>query len=470
VTIPRYAQITVGGVPRPVDLLANYVPPGPGVATFTEQPGYLANPNIGYQGWTHATAQIAETLEYRRGNHPQQGGFDWATLNPSNGGYNWSPIDTVLAECAARGQQLSFRVMTMLGDDFGGHLVPAWAVTAGATIRANGEPDYRTRAYQQYFGIFVDALAARYDGDDRIAFIDISGYGLYNEWQANTFTDQSGADFEGNGTSVDARTRRHLVHMFVGGSGTTGVIETNGSEGTMAYNHPGFQQTQLIQPYGGLWSTIRYVLANYSHVGWRNDALMGPDAQLADFQAIGYGITTRWQTAPAVFEPISGAQTSAYPEAVAAMAGTGASLLHDNSLPLTGLADLVAPLGYRYFCSQVETVSSVAAGADFLVHTTWTNTGTARAYLRMGQDFAICLALADTAGAVVAQWVTGWNVSTWLPGVQQDAWDEIPAPATPGSYTLLIGIREQNTGQRILLPLPDGRSDRWYPALPIAVQ
>lgn len=471
--VSRLALLRIDGTPRVVDLLAGLGPPPvtTETVTFTEQPGYLPNPGIGYQGWTYATRQIEETVEYRRGNHPQQGGFDWATLNPSQGVYNWAPIDTVLTQVAARGHQLSFRVMTMLGDDFGGHLVPAWAVTAGATIRANGEPDYRTRAYQQHFGTFVDALAARYDGDDRIAFIDISGYGLYNEWQVNTFTDQSAADLEGNGTSVDARLRRHLVHMFVGGTGTTGVIEANGSEGTMAYSHPGFQQTQLVQPYGGLWSTTRYVAQNYPHVGFRNDALMGPDAQPADFQAIGYGVTDIWRTAPVVFEPIVNAQTSAYPEAAAAMAAMGASIMHDNSLPLAGLTGLVAPLGYRYFCSRVEKPVSVSANASFLVRSVWVNRGLARAYPRMGQNFAVCLALADAnTGVVASQWVTGWNVSTWLPGVEQNAWDQVTAPGTDGVYTLLIGIREQNSGTRILLPLlTGGRTDRWYPAGTITV-
>lgn len=463
---PRLRKITIGSVARVVDLLSVGSESG-GTATYTlaQQSGYLPNPNIGYQGYTHATAQIAESTEYRRSNTVLQGGFDWATMNPSLGTYNWTPVEDLLTAAAARGQQASFRIVTVNGDEFGGHTVPAWAVTEGAVI-TNGEPDYRRRVYRNRWGQFVDALAAEYDGDPRIAFIDISGYGLFNEWQANSFTDNSAGDFEGNGTSVDAGTRRHLVHMFTGGSGTTGVTETNGASGTMAYSHTGFQTTQLVMTYGGIWASIRYVLANYPNVGWRNDALFGPDAELADFQLIGYGITERWKTAPVVFEPISGTNTANYPAGVTAMAGVGASLLHDNSLPLTGLANLVAPLGYRYYCSQIQVPSSAAAGASVLVHTTWRNTGTARAYPRMGQNFAVCLALVNTGGAVVGTWTTGWNVSTWMPGVTQEVNDNITLPSVAaGTYTMCVGIVEQNTGARILLPLATGgRSDKWYPA------
>lgn len=466
---PRLTRITVNGVPRVADLRK---PVSSGTATYVlpEQSGYLPNPGIGYQGYTHGTAQIAESVEYRRSNTVLQGGFDWATMNPSLGTYNWTPVDDLLAAAAARGQQGSFRIVTTNGDEFGGHTVPAWAVTEGAVI-TSGEPDYRRRVYQQRWGQFVDALVARYDGDSRIAFIDISGYGLFNEWQANAFTDNSGDDFEGNGTSVDASTRRHLVHMFVGGSGTAGVTETNGTSGTMAYSHTGFQDTQLVMTYGGIWASIRYVLANYPNVGWRNDALFGPDAELADFQAIGYGIADRWKTAPVVFEPISGASSTNYPAGVTAMAGMGASLMHDNSLALSGLTNLVAPLGYRFHCAQLQVPSTAAAGASALIHTTWRNTGIARAYPRMGQDFAVCLALANAAGTIVGTWTTGWSVSTWLPGVVQEVNDSVTLPSVPaGTYTVCVGIVEQNTGTRILLPLAtNGRSDKWYPAGTITV-
>lgn len=464
-------KITVGGVPRVVDLAR---PPAlTNVTALSETSGYLPNPGMGYQGWTHDIASSLDTaVEYRRGNHAEQGGFDWATLNPSAGTYNWAPVDNLLAACAARGERGSFRVLTMLGDSFGGHLMPAWVVSAGAVVLAGSEPDYRARAYQQHWGTFVDALAARYDGDPRIAFIDISGYGKFNEWQAYAFTDNTGADFEGTGTSIDASTRRHLVHMFVGGTGTAGVVESNGTTaGTLAYSHPGFQATQLIMTYGGIWASTRYVAANYPHVGFRNDALMGSDAELADFVAIGYGVTDIWRSAPVIFEPISGALKANYPAAATAMQGMGAAFLHDNSLPNdSDLAPLVAPVGYRYHCSQIRTYATTPAGLALPVETTWTNRGYAKAYPRMGQDFAVALALANTGGAVVGSWTAEHGVDGWLPGIPQVALDYVTAPAVAGTYTVLVGIVDRTTSTRILLPLAaGGRTDRWYPAGTVTV-
>ncbi|MGX5654027.1 DUF4832 domain-containing protein [Geodermatophilus nigrescens] len=440
--------------------------PGETVTVFAETDAYLANPGQGYQGWSHSTGALAQSTEYRRGEHPEQGGFDWASLNPGEGVFDWTPVDRFLAECAARGEQGSFRVYTMSGAPYGTHRVPQWVVDRGAVIRATaqGEPDYRNRTYQQHWGAFVDALAARYDGDPRIAFIDISGYGLFNEWQANDLTDL--ADPAGSGDSVDASTRRHLVQMYVGGTGTARVVEADGvGEGTLDYGHPGFQRTQLVMPYGGIWGTSRWVASTYPHVGFRNDALFTADAELADFQAMGYGVTDVWRTAPVVFEAVGPPPPGAETVAAETLRGMGASFLHENAVvdDEDVLTELSTPLGYRYFPSRIAAGTTAAAGGTLSIAGTWSNTGSARAYPRMGQDFTLTYALADGDGAVVASWRADHAVSEWLPGEQHDVRDAVTLPdLAAGDHTLLVGVVERSTGDRIRLPLDTAAGNGWY--------
>lgn len=457
----------------PVAAAPTAAAPADTVTALTPTTGYLANPSIGYQGWTYAKGALPQSTEYRRGDHPEQGGFDWATLNPAQGRYNWRPIDDFLASVAARGQQGSFRVMTMNGEGWGTNFVPQWVKDAGAIIRdtVDLEPDYRSRAYQENWGRFVDALAARFDGDPRIAFIDISGYGRYNEWQANPFTDQT--DTVGENDTLDSATRRNLVHMFVGGSGTSRVLESDStSEGQLPYSHPGFQHTQLVMPYAGIWASTRYVLRHYPHVGFRNDALFSADATLAALKKIGYGITDLWRSAPVIFETIDGADPGAVAGAQETMRGLGASLLHDNGAVADAgtLARLATPLGYRYVADEVRTPSAVAAGGQFVVETSWTNTGTARAYPRMGQDFGVSIALADASGRIVGSWADGAAVSDWLPGERHVTSDTVRAPAAGGTYTVLVGVADRDSGSRIQLPLRTDRTDEWYPAGSITVR
>lgn len=459
------SKVDVGGAPRVVHFARRRVPLDV-VTALSEQPGYLANPGMGYQGWTYAAGVLGQSVEYRRGPHPDQGGLDWATMNPASGVYNWAPVDTFLAACAGRGQRGSFRVITMNGETYGPHCVPTWVLAAGATINdgvLDDEPEYRNRWYQLHWGRFVDALAARYDGDPRIAFVDISGYGRYNEWQANPNSSDTP-------TTADYQCRIHLIHAFVGGAGTTKVLEADGTtEGTLTYSHRGFQHTQLLMPYGGLWEPTRYVLDNYPHVGFRNDALFGTAATLALFQLIGHGVTDRWQTAPVVFEAGSdiGYGPGTHPAAVELLAGMHASILHENNTLIdqpAALATICAPLGYRYRCSQVRTPDTVPAGSPLAVETTWTNTGLARAYPRMGHHFAVTVALAGAGGTVVARWEGGQGLVDLLPGqgLVVTAWMSAPQA---GEYTVLVGVVDQVTGQRILLPLNDGgRGDHWYPA------
>ncbi|MFW3172544.1 DUF4832 domain-containing protein [Geodermatophilus sp. CPCC 206100] len=444
------------------------------VTLLPESPDYLANPGTGYQGWTHDSGALPQSTEYRRGEHPAQGGFDWATLNPGPGVFDWAPIDTFLAECAERGERGSFRVYTMNGAPYGTHRVPPWALDRGVVIRqtAEREPDYRDRDYQRYWGDFVDALAKRYDGDPRIAFIDISGYGLFNEWQANDLTDAS--DEAGLADSVDSSTRRHLVHMFVGGSGAARVVEQDGvSDGTLLYAHPGFRTTQLLMPYGGIWASSRYVATHYPHVGFRNDALFTRHADLEVLALMGYGVTDIWRTAPVVFEAAGPPPAGAEAAAAQTLRGMGASFLHENAVMTdrSALERLVSPLGYRYHPSRVSSPPSVSTSERLDVETTWTNTGNARAYPRMGQDFVLAYALADEAGAVVATWQTDHGVSEWLPRDQHVVRDALPLTGVPaGTYDLFLGVAQRSTDTRIALPLADTRPDGWYPVTTVSLR
>jgi Domain of unknown function (DUF4832) len=450
---------------------------GPGVlfgALPEKKRGYLANPGMGYQGWTDAVGLFEQGVEYRRGDHREQGGFDWATLNPAEEVFDWTPIDEFLAGCSRRGVQGSFRVLTMNGTGFGGHRVPRWVIDLGVIVLPpEDEPDYRSRQYQEHWGTFLDALAHRYDGDPRIAFIDISGYGQFNEWQAYRHTDH--ADDVGDSPSVDSSTRRHLVHMYVGGAGEAHVIEADGrSEGTLAYDHPGFRQTQLVMPYGGLWSSSRYVLRNHPHVGFRNDALFGPDARFEVLEQIGFGITDVWRRAPVVFEPIAGADFEGqYDAAAEVLRRFHASYLHENDQLPGGppTESLVERLGYRYVCTEVRAACLTGSGSTLRIETTWSNIGWAKAYPRTGQILTVTLALADATGAVVLSLDLGHDVSSWLPGEQHRFTDEIAIPPDlTGEHTVLVGIVQRNQGRRIALALADqGRTDRWYPVTTVLV-
>ena len=58
----------------------------------------------------------------------------WKTLNPTEGSYDWSALDSQLSMAEMRGEQFSFRVMTMAGGIYGEEMVPDWVLQEGAVI------------------------------------------------------------------------------------------------------------------------------------------------------------------------------------------------------------------------------------------------------------------------------------------------------------------------------------------------
>ncbi|MFH1999389.1 MAG: hypothetical protein ABIK28_06895, partial [Planctomycetota bacterium] len=155
---------------------------------------YYSNPGMGwqYRGGEYPTNKVvAETVAYA-----PRADISWKVLNPAEGVYDWSELDANLNYVVSQGKQFSFRVYTMRGEVYGGHQLPQWVIDKGARIFPDGQVDYANCTYQQEWGKFVNKLIQRYDGNPNISFIDISGYGNFNEWswQDQTEWDQTWAD------------------------------------------------------------------------------------------------------------------------------------------------------------------------------------------------------------------------------------------------------------------------------------
>ncbi len=174
--------------------------------------GYTANPGMGWQyGPGAGRTQLTETVAYRRSS------YGWARLNPRPGVYDFGRLDRELDRVQAVGKQLAFRIYTMRGEHHGGHEIPQWVLASGARLLSNGEPDYGSCVYQRRWGAMVEELRRRYDGNPAIAWVDISGYGNFNEW---SWQDQTRWEaVPSHPRTVDGMARNRLADMFIGGSG-----------------------------------------------------------------------------------------------------------------------------------------------------------------------------------------------------------------------------------------------------------
>ena len=442
--------------------------------------GYLSNPGIGWiSPWgKEDAAGIPTTLAYS-----DRSEIRWNLLNPLEGIYKWDLLDHQLGEAVAMGKQFSFRVYTMAGEEFGGHAVPDWVLDKGAIILPSGEPDYSNCIYQEEWGKFVEALRSRYDGNPNIAFIDISGYGNFNEWswrddqtiwdevwEKNYEVGEAGPETISN---LDSQARRRLADMFLGGNFFGHVCrDANFISKNVDYEYSGFQETQLVMPYAGIIQSTQYVFSRREDVGFRHDC-WGRESSEKILTTLGKELENIWPNAPVVFETCSENQfklSSAY----TLLEGAHGSIIHNvnlTNLEHEDILNIVQGIGYRYTISEIRHSSSVKPGGEFYVSMTWLNVGNAPSYPKMGQKFELHLYLINELTGHLLDFPIQEDISKWLPfnsenfpadfGYQISGWMSLPQELVPGRYRIQVSILDQNSGIPILLGI-EGRTPTGY--------
>jgi hypothetical protein len=456
VTIPTYAFDTATPEPQFVNI-------NPAISQE-----YIANPGMGWQkDFSSYSDHFPETVAY--GNRLN---LTWSRLNPAEGIYAWEILDEEFNQAIIDGKQFSFRVITMAGEIYGGHHVPQWVIDKGANIfsyEQEGytieEPDYSNCVYQEEWGNFVNALLARYDGNPNIAYIDISGYGNFNEWSWTDIQTEWDDYFDPNLANftiatVDGQARKRLVDMFAGGSFENHKCrDVNGNIQTTAYHYAGAQKTQLIMPFAGIIQSTQYVHAKRQDIGFRFDCLgRGDDLPTEVISAISLN-------APIVYELCGPTQfdVSAAHETIIT---THPILIHNNDYNDTteNLEALITPIGYRLFLKEATANYAINSGEELTLNMIWQNLGTAQVYPKLGQNFELHVyLLEDTTNGVQLDCKIETDISKWMPAEaltispapEYSIESNIPIPASmpKGIYWVAISIINTRTGAPIALAM-----------------
>lgn len=157
----------------------------------------LVNPDM---GWTmHFYSNIPEnygsklepsdTLEDFPGLSTVYLRVPWAFLEPEEGHFNWALLDTPAQRWIARGKRVALRVTC--SENWLRFATPEWVKNAGAkgTFYEFGkgpsekggswDPDFADPVFLGKLERFLAAMAARYDGNPNVAFVDIGTFGLW---------------------------------------------------------------------------------------------------------------------------------------------------------------------------------------------------------------------------------------------------------------------------------------------------
>jgi hypothetical protein len=125
----------------------------------------------------------------------------WSFLEPREGQFNWSLFDTPAQKWIDHGKQIAIRVTC--SESWMRYATPKWVQEAGAKgvdfefgkgVREGGpqwEPDFADPVFLSKLDAFLAAMAARYDGNPNVAFIDIGSFGMWGEGHTGNSTNLS---------------------------------------------------------------------------------------------------------------------------------------------------------------------------------------------------------------------------------------------------------------------------------------
>ncbi len=456
------------------DSFPAYLPPAP-PGPITENDGwisiqpepatdYLTNPGIGWQDGPEPFGfmYLPETVSYS--NRRKIG---WSVLNPDMGIFEWSALNQQLEQAVRSGKQFSFRVYTHVGEGYYGHMIPEWVLNKGAVLLPSGAPDYSNCVYQEQWGKFVDELRRVYDGNPNIAFIDISGYGNFNEWSWQDEQTEWDAHWEddyvkGTATaasfkSLDGQARRRLADMFIGRSFQGHSCRMpNGNVVQVDYSYRGFQKTQLVMPYAGIVQSTQYVFSQRQDVGFRYDCL-GRDGKNV-YEKVEGEISRLWKNAPIVFELCKPDEVE-IEDARWLLQISHGNIVHNNNWKYSyqQLEDLMQNTGYRFLLHRADLKIE---GRQVNLKMDWQNTGSAPNYPKMGQDFSLHFYLVDENGKPMFERQIPADISQWYPPDLSSseallhpvsANIQLPYSMEGGNYYAGVSILDLRTGKAINL-------------------
>lgn len=388
----------------------------------------------------------------------------WASLESAQGQYTFSPIDTVMQPCTASntqtqclpaGVKFSFRIMSFdsnpksytnvtTGTD--GYPVysdvPAyiqngnhgWLLPVNPKDVTQGHyfvPDWNDPVYLQRVQALLNALGQKYNGDPRLAWVDIGLYGTWGEWHTGGLEDA---------TDYSSAHIPYLSTQAYYNLNTQAYLQNNGKAGAYAAGTTAVKQA-IVDAYASAFSKTQLLvltddgdgvchalnLQTTLPIGLRRDSLgsgsyawnyLFPNALVNCSTAADQNmILTRWQTAPFIGEPLGNNPSS--PNGACGTfdidPATGyyfideqvrqyhIAMINDTNLcttkPWNQLTTIqqqaftwaAANNGYRFAPTEVDFPAPVktATTATYSLTTHWANSGVTPAYNAWSVEFSL---------------------------------------------------------------------------------
>ena len=465
-------------------LLCSWLPGPPGqraavaAERITVRPGdsgaALVNPDM---GWTlHFYSNIpanygskldpADTLDDFPGLSTVYLRVPWAYLEPAEGRFNWALFDTPAQRWIAKGKQVAFRVSC--SESWLRFATPEWVKNAGAAgvffhlgkgPAKDGplwDPDFGDPVFLAKLENFLKVMAARYDGNPNVAFVNVGSYGMWGEGHTS-MSSQVPED------KADVFVRRHIDLHAKHFRRTLLAI----NDDVVGHDKPGrhFPLTDYaiakgltlrddsicVQPPPRSWYHDEMaqefwprtpVIIEHEHLGssklrgaWGDGTLLAKsvEAYHASYMSIHWWPREELQENKAVIDQIN------------------------------------RRMGYRLQLRAMNWPAKAPIGRPFMVESQWANAGVAPCY----PGGFLAVTLKDSKGGLVAVLVDeGFDVRGLKVGPPRQAPVQVVrseltagrvAPVTrPGTYDVFVSVGQRDGTPRIALPLAGDDGQRRY--------
>lgn len=370
----------------------------------------------------------------------------WSFLEPEEGRYDWDVVDREIERWTAHGYGIAFRMTCRETNRKIPFATPEWVKAAGAKgtmvpVRGGGgetwEPDYGDPVFLEKLAAFHRALAARYDGQPWLAYVDVGSYGDWGEghtvfgsnrdWPVEVIKEHIDIhvrsypksllvisdDFMGN--RADPESREVLLDYVV----AQGLTLRDDSV-SVKYFADNFGPSTLRNP-------------EYFERFWRRKPVVLEHEHYH---------TTKEQGVYREGRPLELATEEAHATYVG-FHGDARTWLAENPELARRLANR---MGYWYFPARVWAPETMATGTAAPIRIEWLNRGVAPAYHR----YPLSLGLSTPGGDMVHEQAVESDNRAWMPDepvVEAYALD-VPAGLPSGTYHLVAGLTFESEDAR----------------------
>ena len=350
----------------------------------------------------------------------------WKDLEPEEGRYafdRWEQRSWSVPQ--ATGKHVVLRVYIDYPSRPSG--LPAWLRDKGVKLTPYTDhggglsPDYDDPLMVAAMERLIGAMGRRYDGDPRVAFVELGLLGFWGEWH----TWPQGKLYAGKETErrVINSYRRAFPHKI--------LLARYARDAAASQSWLGFHDDMFPEDTdnGRDWSFLAGLRKSGRSDNWERAAIGGEMEPHRAKKWLGEG-----------FEQSVGMVERGHFTWV----GPYCPALDASVSPeFRGRSEaLVRRMGYQFRLAEIRHPVSVAAGGTLPVTIRGENQGVAPFYY----PWPVELALIDEAGKLAGRWPLRCDVRAWLPGpFGVDAGVEVHAPA--GRYRLALGIIDPWTGR-----------------------